>query len=76
MDEFNVIVFNQTETGAPPYSFNWDVTVAGNYAVSGTVENAQGCMKTATAYYIVVPSVACCISASNPNYNTAKGKNK
>jgi hypothetical protein len=76
MDEFNVIVFDQTNAGAPPYSFNWDVTVAGKYTASATVENTQGCVKTATAYYTVVPSIACCISASNPNYNTAKGKNK
>ncbi len=76
MDEFNMIVFNQIKSGAPPYSFNWDVTVDGKYVASATVENAEGCLKTATVYYTVVPSIACCISAANPNYNTAKGKNK
>ncbi len=75
-DEFNALVFDDNKVGAPPYIFEWDVVVSGNYVATAYVENSNGCIKTATANYTIVPAIACCISAANPTYNTAKGKHK
>ena len=76
IDEFNVIVLDDTKTGAPAYIFDWTVLVAGNYTATAYVENTNGCLKSTSATYTIVPSVACCISSANPSYNTAKGKHK
>ena len=76
VDDNDQTVYSQDRTGAPPYTYSWTVSVAANYTVTATVENASGCFKSRSVTYSVVPSVPCEITAADPIYNPTKGPSK